>query len=88
MRITITAIAFVAMSLVAIELSYAQTRSTYNRCAELASQQGLSTRSASGRRFINRCLQRTNQRTNYGSSRCPPRDDPWARSAYPSWMCP
>lgn len=81
MRLVVTAIAIVAVSLMAQGLSFAQTK--YNRCVELASQQGLNTKSASGRKFINRCMQRG---ATSGSSRnCP--DDPRARSAYPAWMC-
>jgi len=85
----VVATAVVAASLIALAPSYAQSRSQYNRCAELASRQGLGTTSASGRRFINRCMQRGTYR---GPPRedpgCPTRDDPRARSAYPSWMCP
>ncbi len=86
MRIIITATAVVAVSLAAAGLSSTQTWSqtgTYNRCVELAARQGLKAKTASGRRFINRCM----QRGTYGPSpNCP--DDPRARSAYPAWMCP
>jgi len=86
MRAIITAIAVVMVSLMAVGLSFAQTRSqtnSYNRCAALASQQGLNPKSASGRNFISRCVQ---QGETYGSSpNCP--DDPRTRSAYPAWMC-
>ena len=87
MRAIIIAAAIVAASLMTPGSSSAQYRSQadrYNYCAQLASQQGLSPKSASGRRFVSRCMQ---QRGTSGSSRnCP--DDPRARSAYPSWMCP
>lgn len=86
MRIIITATAVVAVSLMVLGLSFAQTWSqtnSYHRCVELASQQGLSSKSKSGRAFVARCM----QRRPYGPSRsCP--DDPKARSAYPAWMCP
>jgi hypothetical protein len=86
MRVTITATAaVVTVSLLASGLSFAQTGSQtnrYNRCVELASRQGLSAKSASGRKFVSRCMQRT---TYESSPNCP--DDPRARSAYPSWMC-
>lgn len=86
MRAIITAIAVIMMSLMTVGLSFAQSRvqsSSYNRCAALASQQGLNAKSASGRNFISRCMQ---QGEAYGSSRnCP--DDPRTRSAYPAWMC-
>jgi hypothetical protein len=85
MRVIFTATAVVTVSLMASGLSFAQTGSQtnrYNRCVELASQQGLNAKSASGRKFMSRCM----QRATYGSSpNCP--DDPRARSAYPSWMC-
>jgi len=85
MRVVITATAVITVSLMASGLSFAQTWSqtnSYNRCAELAARQGLNTKSASGRTFMSRCM----QRRTYGSSpNCP--DDPRARSAYPSWMC-
>jgi hypothetical protein len=92
MRVIIAAAAVAAVSLMALAPSFAQTRSQanmHNRCVDLAARQGLNTKSASGRRFINRCMQRGTYGSspNYGSSRnCP--DDPRARSAYPSWMCP
>jgi hypothetical protein len=91
MRIIITGTTVIAMSLIALDLSFAQPWSqtnTYSRCVELASRQGLSAKSASGRRFVNRCMQRRTYvpRETYGSSpNCP--DDPRARSAYPAWMC-
>ena len=87
MRVIFTATVIMAVSLMGVAPGFAQT-SKYNRCAELASRQGLSTKSASGRKFINRCMQRGayGSSPNYGSSRnCP--DDPRARSAYPAWMC-
>ena len=91
MRIISTATAVIAVSLMVLGLSLAQTWSqtnSYDRCVELAWQQGLSAKSRSGRAFISRCMQRrTYERTPYGRSRsCP--DDPKARSAYPAWMCP
>jgi hypothetical protein len=86
MRVILVAVAVVALSIIALVPSHAQSRAQYNRCAELAARQGLSTRSASGRRFINRCLQRAVDRAPRPSSNCP--DDPRARSAYPAWMCP
>jgi hypothetical protein len=55
MRAIITAIAVILVSLMTVGLSFAQTRSqtsSYNRCAALASQQGLNAKSASGRNFI------------------------------------
>ncbi|MBX9774484.1 MAG: hypothetical protein K2Y71_08715 [Xanthobacteraceae bacterium] len=68
-------------------LSFAQSgwrKNTYQRCVELASQQGVNVKSASGRRYVDRCMQRD---TCPGPSRnCP--DDSKARSAYPAWMCP
>ena len=80
--IIITATAVLAVNLMALGLSFAQTGS-YNRCVELASRQGLSAKSTRGQNFVARCMQRTNP----GPSRnCP--DDPKARSAYPAWMCP
>ena len=83
MRAIIAATVVVVVSLMAPEPGFSQTNS-YNRCTRLATQQGFAVRSASGRRFINRCMQR---RENYGPSRnCP--DDPRARSAYPAWQCP
>ena len=82
MRVLISAATLVAASLMAMAPSFAQTGS-YNRCVELAARQGLSANSASGRRYINRCMQRDTYRP---SRNCP--DDPRARSAYPSWMCP
>ncbi len=85
MRVIMTATALAAVSLMALGLSSTETASQtskYNRCAELASQQGLKAKSASGRKFISRCM----QREPHGSSpNCP--DDPRARSAYPAWMC-
>jgi hypothetical protein len=84
MRIIIAAAAIVAVSLMTLGSSLAQT-GRYNRCVALASQQGLSAKSASGRRYINRCM----QRGDYGASpsrNCP--DDARARSAFPAWMCP
>ena len=95
MRTNIVAIAVLAAAVAAVSLiapapGYAQSRTQYDRCAGLAAQQGLGTRSASGRRFIERCLQRGAYR---GEPRewagCPPRDgDPVTRSSYPAWMCP
>jgi hypothetical protein len=91
MRIAITGTTVIAVSLMTLGLSFAQPWSqtnTYNRCAELAARQGLNLKSASGRRFVNRCMQRGTYmpRGTYGSSpNCP--DDPRARSAYPAWMC-
>lgn len=86
MRAIITAIAVIMVSLMTAGPSFAQSRSqtsSYNRCAGLASQQGLNPKSASGRNFISRCMQ---QGGAYGSSQnCP--DDPRTRSAYPAWMC-
>jgi hypothetical protein len=86
MRIIITVAAVVSLGIVAQGLSFAQSgsqRGQHSRCAQLASQQGLSAKSASGRKFIARCMER---RQTYESSRnCP--DDPKARSAYPAWMC-
>jgi len=81
MHVMATAAVVVAVSLMAQGLSFAQIGS-YNRCAELASRQGLNAKSASGRKFINRCMQRGTYRS---SPNCP--DDPRARSAYPSWYC-
>lgn len=90
MRPIIIATAVVAANVFALAPSHAQTRAQYNRCAEAAVRQGFSVNSTSGRRFINRCLQRSAYR---GPPRewpgCPPRDaDPVTRSSYPSWMCP
>jgi hypothetical protein len=82
MRVLVTATTVVAVSLMSLTLSSAQT-GTYNRCVELASRQGLSVKTASGRKYINRCMQRGTYRP---SRNCP--DDPRARSAYPAWMCP
>jgi len=83
MRVLITTSTIVAVTtLMTLGLSFAQT-SRYNRCVGLASQQGLSAKSASGRRYINQCMQRDTYRP---SRNCP--DDPRARSAYPAWMCP
>jgi hypothetical protein len=91
MRIVITGITIIAVSLMTSGLSSAQPWSqtyTYNQCVELALRQGLGAKSASGRRFINRCMRRGAYipRETYGPSpNCP--DDPRARSAYPAWMC-
>ena len=86
--IALTAV-FVAVTLVALGPSHAQSKAQYNRCAQLASKQGLTAKSAKGRRFINRCLQRGSYRgPPRESPGCPSRDNPMARSAYPSWMCP
>jgi len=82
MRVIIATAAVAALLSMAAGPSYAQ--STYNRCVELASRQGLSAKSASGRKFINRCMQRGTK--SRASRNCP--DDPRARSAYPAWMCP
>jgi hypothetical protein len=86
MHAIITVIAVIVLSLMTAEPSFAQSRSqtsSYNRCAALASQQGLNAKSTRGRNFISRCMQ---QGGDYGSSRnCP--DDPRTRSAYPAWMC-
>lgn len=86
MRTIIAATAIVMVSLTALGLSLAQTWSqpnSYNRCVELASRQGISMKSKSGRAFISRCM----KRRTYGPSRsCP--DDAKTRSAYPAWMCP
>jgi hypothetical protein len=90
MRAIIATAAIAALLSMAIGPSYAQ--SSYNRCVQRASQQGLSAKSASGRKFINRCMQQrgtTKQRgTPSGSSPNCPDDDPFSSSAYPSWMCP
>lgn len=79
--------AVVLIILMASGLSFAQSdwrRNTYQRCVEQASQQGLNVKSTSGRKYVNRCMQRD---TYPGPSRnCP--DDSKARSAYPAWMCP
>ncbi len=88
--IIITTAAVVAASLVAPGSSFAQfgsQASKYNQCAELASRQGLRTKSANGRRFMTRCMQGETygQGTYRSSPNCP--DDPRARSAYPAWMC-
>jgi hypothetical protein len=90
MRITITGTTVIAASLMVLALGSAPTWSqanTYSQCVELAARQGLNARSASGRRFVNRCMQRRTYvpRGPYGSPNCP--DDPRARSAYPAWMC-
>jgi hypothetical protein len=95
MRVIITAAAVAAVTFVALGSSPAQAQaSQYGRCVELAVRQGLSARSASGRRFVARCMQRRTYAPpptyygppTYGSSpNCP--DDPRARSAYPAWMC-
>jgi hypothetical protein len=83
MRVLITTSTIVAVTtLMTLGLSFAQT-GRYNRCVELASQHGLSAKSASGRKYINRCMQRGTYRP---SRNCP--DDARARSAYPAWMCP
>lgn len=81
----------IVMSLTAQGLSFAQPgwrTNTYDRCVERAARQGLNVKSTSGRKFVNRCMQRdTTQRDTPRPSRnCP--DDPKARSAYPAWMCP
>ena len=85
MRAIITVTAFITVSLMALESSFAQAWSQinrYNRCVALASRQGLSAKSAK-RPEVYIALHR---RGTYGLSRnCP--DDPRARSAYPSWMC-
>jgi hypothetical protein len=91
MRTVIAATAIVMVSLIALGQGFAQTWSqpySYDRCAALASRQGLSANSRSGRAFISRCMQRGSyERGTYGRSRnCP--DDPKARSAFPAWMCP
>jgi hypothetical protein len=83
--VIIAAVIATAANLLFPGSSFAQTgwqSNNYNRCAALASQQGLNPKSKSGRRFVDRCM----QRGTYGSSpNCP--DDPRARSAYPAWMC-
>jgi hypothetical protein len=89
MRAIIVAIAVIVVSVIDVAPGHAQSRAQYNRCAQLASQQGHSAKSTKGRRFINRCVQRGAYRgPRRESPRCPSRDDPFARSAYPSWMCP
>jgi hypothetical protein len=78
--------AVIVLSLMTQGLGFAQPgwrTSAYDRCVDLASRQGLNPRSASGRKFVNRCVQRDTPRP---SRNCP--DDPKARSAYPAWMCP
>ena len=82
MRVMILAPAVAALLLATVEPGYSQS---YNRCAQLASQQGLSANSASGRKYINRCMARRQQPPR-PSNNCP--DDPRARSAFPSWACP
>ena len=89
------AAAIIIASLVASGRGLAQPgwqTNTHQRCSELAAQQGLNVKSSSGRRFVNRCMQRDSyQGERYGegsyrpSRSCP--DDPKARSAYPAWMC-
>jgi hypothetical protein len=92
MRVVIAAAAVAVVSLMALDSSFTQASAQANmrnRCVELAARQGLSTKSASGRNFVARCMQRGTYGSspNYRPSRnCP--DDPRARSAYPSWMCP
>ena len=81
MRVIIATAAVAALLAMTVEPSYSQ--SSYNRCVQLASQQGLNAKSASGRKFVNRCMQQRQQPR--ASRNCP--DDPRARSAYPSWMC-
>jgi hypothetical protein len=87
MRVSIAAV-IVVMSLVASGMSFAQSgwwgTNTYQRCVELAARQGLNPKSANGRRFVDRCMQRDN--SPRPARNCP--DDPKARSAYPAWMCP
>jgi hypothetical protein len=94
MRTSVAAV-IVLLILMASGLAFAQSgwrANTYQRCAELASREGLNVKSSSGRRFVNRCMQRdTYQGDTYGqgsyrpSRNCP--DDSKARSAYPAWMC-
>ena len=90
MRAIVVATTVVAVSVITLAPSYAQSGAQYYRCAELASRQGFSLRTTSGRRFINRCMQRGAYRGGppREDPRCPTRDAPWARSSYPSWMCP
>jgi hypothetical protein len=88
MRVMITATAVVAVSLVALGQSTAQTRSQpnkYNQCVELASRLGFNVKSAQGRKFMNGCMRR---RADGSFPNCPSRDNPLGRSSYPSWMCP
>ncbi len=81
MRVIIVAAAAAALLAATVEPGYSQS---YNRCAQLASKQGLSAKSASGRNFINRCMRQ--RQPPRASQNCP--DDPFARSAFPSWACP
>ena len=90
MRVIIAVAAFITVSLFALELSSTQAWSqtnSYNRCAQLARQQGLNPQSSSGRRYVNRCMQRgrSGSQPTYDQRNCP--DDPRARSAFPAWMC-
>jgi hypothetical protein len=83
MRIIITVTAVAIASLMVLGLSLAQTSwpvNNYDRCVGLAKWDGLDPKSARGRAFISRCMQRDPRRS------CP--DDSKARSAYPAWMCP
>jgi hypothetical protein len=83
MRIIITATAAAIASLMVLGLSLAQTYrpvNNYDRCIGLAKWEGLDPKSARGRAFVARCMQRDPRRN------CP--DDSKARSAYPAWMCP
>ena len=83
MRIMVTAIAVAVASLMVLGLGLAQTywpANNYDRCVGLAKWDGLDPKSARGRAFIARCMQRDPRRN------CP--DDSKARSAYPAWMCP
>jgi hypothetical protein len=91
MRAIVAVTAVAAVSLLALELSSTQAWSqtnTYNRCVQLARQQGLNPNNSSGRRYVNRCMQRGRSGTprTYDQRNCP--DDPRARSAFPAWMCP
>jgi hypothetical protein len=83
MRIIVTATAVAIASVMVGGLSLAQTyrpANNYDRCAGLAKWEGLDPKSARGRAFVARCMQRDPRRS------CP--DDSKARSAYPAWMCP
>jgi hypothetical protein len=90
MRVIIAITTVVAVSLLALELSSTQASAqtnSYNRCVQLARQQGLNPKNSSGRRYVDRCMQRgrSGSPPAYDQRNCP--DDPRARSAYPAWMC-
>jgi hypothetical protein len=83
MRAIITAAAVAIASLMVLGLALAQTSwpgNNLDRCVGLAKWEGLDPKSAKGRAYVARCMQRDPRRS------CP--DESKARSAYPAWMCP